>query len=56
VGLWEEPETGPGTDGKSGLRKHAGDMEILQILGALGIVIGILVTALIAIVPAVVDR
>ena len=31
-------------------------MEILQIAGAAAIVIGIVVTALIAIVPSVVDR
>jgi hypothetical protein len=31
-------------------------MEILQILGAVVIVVGIVVTALIAIVPSVVDR
>jgi hypothetical protein len=31
-------------------------MEILQVLGAVVIVVGIVVTALIAIVPSVVDR
>ena len=31
-------------------------MEILQIVGAAAIVIGIVVTALLAIVPSVVDR
>jgi hypothetical protein len=52
----EDLETTPGTDGNRRPRTHAEGMEILQILGTAAIVLGILVTVLIAIVPTVVDR
>lgn len=52
----EDLRTTPETDGKRRRRAHAEGMEILQILGTAAIVLGILVTVLIAIVPTVVDR
>ena len=48
------PVLGP-MSGKAALKDYRG-MEILQIAGAAVIVIGIVVTVLLAIVPSVVDR
>lgn len=52
----EDAGTDPRTDVRRRFPKDSRSMEILQILGTAGIVLGILVTILIAIVPTVVDR